>query len=85
MQLMNQTGLVGQPDPVTQPASQMIRELVGNNPRLEGMNPYHALNQLLESYQPTAPMIMGVGQNRAFASISPEKIQGQYAPTAMTK
>ena len=30
-------------------------------------------------------MIMGVGQNRAFASISPEKMQGQYAPTAMAK
>jgi hypothetical protein len=30
----------------------MIRELVGNNPRLEGMNPYQALNQLLDAYGP---------------------------------
>jgi hypothetical protein len=30
----------------------MIRELVGNNPKVEGMNPYSALNLLLEAYAP---------------------------------
>lgn len=52
MQMMNASGLASQPDPVSQPASQMIRELVGNNPRIEGMNPYNALNLLLEAYNP---------------------------------
>ena len=30
----------------------MIRELVGNNPKIEGFNPYSALNLLLEAYNP---------------------------------
>jgi len=37
---------------MAQPASQMIRELVGNSPKVDGFNPYSALNLLLEAYNP---------------------------------
>lgn len=43
MELLN-SGMVNHPDPIKPPQSQLIRELVGNNPRLEGLNPYQALN-----------------------------------------
>jgi hypothetical protein len=43
MALMN-SGLANAPDPISQPPSQLIRELIGNNPKLEGLNPYTALN-----------------------------------------
>ena len=47
---MEETG--AKADPLAQPASQMIRELVGADPKIPGMNPYNALNLLLEAYAP---------------------------------
>ena len=47
MEMIKQGGLANGTDPVNHPASNMVKELVGNNPRLEGLNPASALTQLL--------------------------------------
>lgn len=43
MDLIKQGGLANGTDPVNHPASKIVKELVGNNPRLDGLNPTSAL------------------------------------------
>jgi hypothetical protein len=61
MDMIKQGGLANGTDPVNHPASNMVKELVGNNPRLEGLNPTSALTQLLGSTGMSAMKSSGDG------------------------